>query len=166
MKKTILILATLIACHITTTAQQEQSLISNLNAGIEKNIMVFPGTGQANSVSSSVNSNTDNEYESYKPRSRNLRITGLSLLGGGLIMGVSALLISSNNNSYSDSRDKTITTLFILSAATGIASIPLMVLAHVNNTKARAAMSTQKTFIPGKGNSYLTGITLSLPVGK
>lgn len=110
------------------------------------------------------------DYDMYMRRTRTMRITGLSLLGAGVVTGGIALLVATNNDDYVDydtelRRERTTTTLFVISAVTGIASIPFMVLAHANKNKARAALSNEKAYIPGK-HIYITGVTLSLPIGK
>jgi hypothetical protein len=160
MKKIILILGLIIVTQLETKAQQEKQFIAVANYTTLKPM-----------YSSGYNL-PEKDYAYYNRKSRNQRITGLSLLGGGLVLGVAGILVTSSNSTYSDvnyeSRGETAVTLFILSAATGIASIPFMILAHVNKTKARAALSVQKTSfgIPGMTEKNIAGLTVSIPIGK
>jgi len=170
MKKIILTLALTCSLFMTTKAQENEKpgtkteALLTLNNALVLNKTYLPNNYPAGG------SGPDRDYKYYVHQSRNRRIIGLSLLGGGLICGVSAILISSNNSSRDyavvQRTDRTVETLFILSAATGIASIPFMILAHASKNKARAALAGQKTFIPGKATKYVTGITLSIPIGK
>lgn len=169
MKKIILVLACACTLSLAANAQQTRPAAVAENHNTVKPFLPVPDkTALENKLAPAFNGN-DKDYNFYNRRSRNMRITGLSLLGGGLVMGVTALLMATNDNSsYSDSRDHTITTLFVLSAATGIASIPFMVLAHVNKNKARLAMKNQPTGfgVPTNVNKNITGLTMSIPIGK
>lgn len=169
MKKFIIVLTCVSAISTATIAQQTQPIAVAENHTATKSFLQIPNNTTLENKLTSAFSGYDKDYNFYNRRSRNLRITGLSLLGGGLILGVSALLVSSNDNStYSDSRDRTITTLFVLSAATGIASIPFMVLAHVNKSKAKLAMKNQPTGfgVPANVNKNIAGLTMSITIGK
>lgn len=110
----------------------------------------------------------DKDYNYYNRKSRNQRITGLSLLGGGLVLsGIGVLLVTSSSQNYNNSgKDYTAVVLFGIGAAAGLASIPFMIMAHSSKNKARATLSTQKIFIPGKADKYITGLTVSIPIGK
>ena len=167
MNKITLTLALIVALSLTTNAQQANGTIRAVNYSTAKPFLKI----QSNAVQEdySVPGNNEKDYNFYNRRSKNQRIIGLSLLGAGLVLGVAGILVSSNDN-YTDNekRDRTIRDLFILSAATGIASIPFMVMAHASKNKARAALSSQKTSfgIPGKAEKNITGLTLSIPIGK
>jgi hypothetical protein len=109
------------------------------------------------------------DHDLYLQRSRNQRITGLVLLGTGLVSsGIAVLLATSNNTNYNSNNGSTAVALFIIGAATGIASIPFMVLAHVNKNKAKVEVTGQKTGfgLPRNIGKEITGITLSIPIGK
>jgi len=168
MKKNILLFVLVLAVHAVTEAQQNDLLLTKTKSPVQLNAVLRGNTYIRNQYPAFRNTPIK-DYDYYNRKSRTLRITGLSLLGAGLVLGLSGLLVASNDN-YTDyeGRDRTIRTLFVLSAATGIASIPLMVLAHVNKSKARALLSTQKTSfgIPGKAEKNIVGLTLSIPVGK
>lgn len=169
MKKFILILTIVSGINNSTVAQRKDLPVIKTGYSGRANIAMLQGNTFISGHNPAYDNSPKKDYDYYNRKSRNLRITGLSLLGAGLVLGLSGLLVASNDN-YTDSegRDRTIRTLFVLSAATGIASIPLMVLAHVNKTKARTSLSSQKTSfgIPGKTEKNIIGLTLSIPVGK
>ncbi|MEO6253698.1 MAG: hypothetical protein ABIO79_10345 [Ferruginibacter sp.] len=167
MKKSILMLAVIFLISIESKAQQGQfttvktvsNPLSQVMLGVNKPFLREADGGDP-----------VKDYAYYNRQARTMRITGLSLLGVGLATGVIALLISTNNDYNGDyeaaeRRDKTATTLFVVSATTGIASIPFMIIAHAKKNEAKATLTKQKTFIPGKGNTYITGITVSVPIG-
>ncbi len=168
MKKNILLIVLVLSAHAVTKAQQNDLLLTKTKSPVQLNT-ALRGNTYTRSLYPAYENVPKKDHEYYNRKSRNLRTAGLSLLGAGLVLGLSGILVASNDN-YADSerRDRTIRTLFVLSAATGIASIPLMVLAHVNKSKARALLSTQKTSfgIPGKAEKNIVGLTLSIPVGK
>lgn len=168
MKNNILLFVLAFSVHTVTKAQQNDLLLTKTKSPVQLNGVLRGNTYTSNQYPAFRNTPIK-DYDYYNRKSRTLRITGLSLLGAGLVLGLSGLLVASNDN-YADpeGRDRTIRTLFVLSAATGIASIPLMVLAHVNKTKARASLSSQKTAfgIPGKAEKNIVGLTLSISVGK
>lgn len=168
MKKILLILAIIFPGYTIVNAQQIDLSLTNKDQPAITNTVNLPNNSFLKNNPSASAKSPEKGYDFYNTKSRNQRIIGLSLLGAGLVLGVSGILVSSNNNNTTDyvQRDRTISTLFILSGATGIASIPFMILAHDSKNKARAALSGQKTFIPGKGNSYVTGLTVSIPIGK
>ncbi|MBK8610832.1 MAG: hypothetical protein IPL84_13070 [Chitinophagaceae bacterium] len=170
MKKLLLVLVLTTSLAVQTKAQQESKFIDasgftistleslQTNYSISKNELLTPVPLP------------DNDHDFYQRKSRNMRITGLTLLGAGLVLGVSGVLVSSSTstpNNY-DTRDKTITTLFVASAVTGIASIPLMVMASVFKHKANVMVDTKKTGfgVPSNVSKYITGVSLTIPIGK
>lgn len=163
MKQLLLLIVLQITCHITKAQEAVTEKISSR--------LFFNATAQAPSFNNTDLHFPNDEYEMYNRRSRTMRVTGLSLLGVGLISGVTALLIATNNDSNRsyeaiDRDDRTSTTLFVVSAATGIASIPFMILAHANKSKAKAALKTQGAYIPGKGTIPVTGVSLAISIGR
>ena len=111
------------------------------------------------------------DYNLYKKRARTHRTIGLSLLGAGVVLGVTGIIVASaddgdNYNGFGERNDDAAATLFLFSAATGVASIPFMILAHANNHKARAILKNQGAYIPGKGVIPVTGITVAMQIGK
>lgn len=111
------------------------------------------------------------DYNLYKKRARTHRTIGLSLLGAGVVLGVTGIIVASADdgdtyNGFGERNDDAAATLFLFSAATGVASIPFMILAHANNHKARAILKNQGAYIPGKGVIPVTGITVAMQIGK
>ena len=167
MKKNIFLLTLVLTAQLATKAQQNNLSPTANTYPLQLNISKVVNESF---LSRSYEGDPVKDYAYYNRQSRNMRITGLSLLGVGLVSGGVALLTSTNNNTGSyesiERKDRTIATLFVVSAVTGIASIPFMIMAHAKKNEARAALSNQKTFIPGRGNTHITGITLSIPLGK
>ena len=166
MKKSIFILGMLTLIHAGLSAQ----LINQPDAGANRTAINRPVTRTENAFSNFTylpgSNDPEKGYDFYNRKSRNQRITGLSLLGGGLLLGGAGILFASSNSSNYESDGQTAAVFFVASAAAGLASIPFMILAHASKNKARAALSNQKTFIPGKQDKYITGFTISIPVGK
>ncbi len=168
MKKIILLLTLVLTAQLAAKAQQDNisttantyPLQLNTSAGVNESFLK-PGYG----------GDPIKDYAYYNRQSRNMRITGLSLLGAGLASGVAGLLVATGDNSYDsyeavERKDRTTATLLVVSVVTGLASIPFMIIAHAKKNESRATLSNQKTFIPGKGNTHITGITVSVPLGK
>ena len=108
---------------------------------------------------------TVKDHTFYMQKSKNQRTVGLVLLGTGLLASGIGLLVATNSNSFDQS--ETAAYCFVIGAATGIASIPFMVIAHVNRNRAKLSLSSQKTGfgIPFKSGD-MTGLTLSMNIGK
>lgn len=106
------------------------------------------------------------DHAFYMQRSRNQKTAGLVLLGSGVLLSGIGLIISTRNDA---SFDQTETGVIIMGvgAAAGIASIPLMIMAHANRNKAKLMLSNQATGygIPFKSGE-LTGVTLSVALGR
>lgn len=111
------------------------------------------------------------DYNLYKKRARTHRTIGLSLLGAGVVLGATGIIVASADDSdantgFGERNDDAAATLFLFSAATGVASIPFMILAHANNHKARAILKNQGAYIPGKGTVPVSGVTVAIQIGK
>ncbi len=111
------------------------------------------------------------DYNLYKKRARTHRTIGLSLLGAGVVLGATGIIVASAddndpNTGFGERNDDAAATLFLFSAATGVASIPFMIIAHVNNSKAKAILKNQGAYIPGRGTVPVAGVTVSIPIGK
>jgi len=166
MKKIILTLMLIFSANALIKAQQNGPLPTKDVSPFQLSKTFVQGKTFLISNSATDEHTPPKDYDYYNRKSRNQRITGLSLLGGGLLLGVAGALVSSSNANSYQSNGQTAVALFIISAAAGLTSIPFMILAHASKTRARAALSTQKTYIPGKGNNYITGLSVSLPIGK
>ena len=103
----------------------------------------------------------------YKRQSKTQLTIGLVLLGTGLVSSGAALLVA-NGNDVNSNNGSTIATLFVIGAATGIASIPFMAMSLASHNKAKAFVNNQKTGLGSytDGNKDVTGVTLSIPIGR
>jgi len=111
------------------------------------------------------------EYDRYKKRARTHRTIGLSLLGAGVVLGVTGILVASAddgdaNTGFGERNDDAAATLFLFSAGTGIASIPFMILASANSRKAKALLKNEQAYLPGRGTVPVTGVTVAIQIGK
>lgn len=103
----------------------------------------------------------------YKKRQKTHFVIGLVLLGTGLVSGVVGIL-TANSTNYTNNNGNTAATFFVVSAATGIASIPFMAMAMANHHKSKMAMKNEKTgwgMPPGRSRD-LYGLSLSLPLSR
>lgn len=108
----------------------------------------------------------EKDYNYYMHKRNNNKKIGWILLGSGFgFTGLGALLASTNN--AANSQGPTAAICILAGAATGIASIPFMIMANVNKHKARAILEEKKTGygIPS-GNKTITGITFCISLGK
>lgn len=166
MKKITLILALAFSVCAVTKAQQHNMPAKEVASPVQPNLALQRDKIFLAGNEPAGENIPPKDFDYYNRKSRNQRITGLSLLGGGLLLGGAGILSANSVSSNYDSNGETSAALFIVSAAAGFASIPFMILAHVNKSKARATLSTQKTFIPGKADKNITGLTISIPIGK
>ncbi|HQW91517.1 MAG: hypothetical protein IPH68_05790 [Chitinophagaceae bacterium] len=106
------------------------------------------------------------DYNYYTDKKKKLLTAGLVTLGGGLLLSGVGLLSASNSNSFDT--DATAAVLLIAGAAAGIASIPLMIMSGVYAHKAKLELRKQKTGfgVPSNVDKYITGITMTIPIGK
>ena len=112
----------------------------------------------------------------YMKKSRNNRIASYCLMGGGaLVMGIGALTFPKDydiifgNSSEKENKADAATALIVVGAAVMLTSIPFTVMASVNKRRANAMVASQKTgsgvVPPGVGKN-ITGITITIPIGK
>lgn len=173
MKKTILILSLITVNHMETKAQQETQSTDASGYTAAKHTVLQVNHTFLNNTYYFTGNGPDKDYDFYKRISKNYRIAGWSTLGGGIILGVAGLLVATNNNSYSDYNselraERTNRVLFISSAAVGIISIPLMIMATVYGHKAKVLLKAQKTGfgVPQNVDKNIMGVTISLPIGR
>jgi len=166
MKKCILIAGVMFFTMLQAKAQQEKQFIATGNPATIK-ITTLPGDNLfGKNIYTSGYGGPTKDYDYYNRTSRTLRITGLSLLGAGLILGGAGIIVASSKhtNDYNAEvrAERTNRTLFVSSAAAGIASIPLMVMASVYKHKAKLMISNQKTGfgVPSNMSRDITGISL------
>ncbi len=110
----------------------------------------------------------DRDADFYLHRSKSQRTVGWVTLGGGLLLSGIGLLLINGDVTTSNSNESTAAVLFITGAASGIASIPFMIMASANRHKAKLLMAKQKTGFgaPPNAGKYITGITMTIPFGK
>ncbi len=155
MKKILLILGLIIATELETKAQQEKQFIAAANYTTLK------------SMYASGNNLPDKDYDYYMRKRKNNLTAGWVTLGSGVLLSGIGLLIATNTSaSFDDAATGGVIT--IIGAASGIASIPCMIMATVYKNKAKMQVSTQKTGfgVPSNVSKNITGITISIPIGK
>ncbi|MBL0182795.1 MAG: hypothetical protein IPP96_11085 [Chitinophagaceae bacterium] len=119
------------------------------------------------------NAPVNDEPVNYLQKSRNQKIAGWCFVGAGavgLAIGLASfpkgdLLFPSDEDASKADRATTIT---IIGSALLIGSTPFFILSNVNKRKARLSVSSNKTGfgVPSKVNKNITGITMSIPIGK
>ena len=112
----------------------------------------------------------------YLKKSRNNRIASFSLVGGGLVIaGIGALTFPKDydiifgNSSEKESKADVSTALMVVGVAAMLSSIPFTVMASVNKRRANAMVASQKTgsgMVPAGVSKNITGITMTIPIGK
>lgn len=111
----------------------------------------------------------------YLKKSRNNRIASLCLVGGGLVIaGIGALTFPKDydlvfeNASDKENQADVSTALIVVGCAAMLSSIPFTVMASVNKRKANLMVTTQKTGfgVPSNVSSNITGISMTIPIGK
>ena len=154
MKKILLTLGLIIAAQLATKAQQEKQFIAAANYTTLK------------SMYSSGNNLPDKDYDYYMRKRKNSLIAGWVTLGAGVALSGIAWITSANSKSFDN--DATAGVLFIAGAASGIASIPCMIMATVNKHKAKMQLGSQKTGfgVPAGVSKDIVGITFKVGIGK
>ena len=154
MKKIILILGLIIVTQLETKAQQEKQFMA-VGHYTSFNAKYSPG-----------NNLPEKDYAYYKQKRKDNLTAGLVTLGAGLALSGIGWISASNSTSIDT--DVTAAILLIAGAASGIASIPLMIMAGVYGHKAKLEFKNQKTGfgVPSKMRKNITGITMSIPIGK
>lgn len=166
MKKFILSSAVLLCMLLQTKAQQEKQKIGSAKYAMQKT-NVFPQHKLSILLTNTTGHNgPGKDYDYYMHKKKNNLTAGSITLGAGLLLSGIGWAVASNSNSFDD--DQTAAILLIAGAASGIASIPLMVMSFVYGHKAKVELTNQKTGfgIPSKVSKNITGITLSMPIGK
>lgn len=156
MKKSILILGFIICINMQSKAQQQSQFI----------VATGYNTAKPVSLSAIYYSGPDKDYDYYMRKKKNNLTAGLVTLGAGLVLSGIGLITASNSTNIDT--DATAAVLLIAGAASGIASIPLMIMANVYGHKARLMLKNQKTGfgVPPNMSQDITGITLQIPLGK
>ena len=164
MKKLILIAFLIAAVYINAKAQHKTGPADFAGTNYSKNKTLTTMVSSSIAVTSF---GPDKNYDFYMHRSKNERIVGWSTLGGGLLLGAAGILAASSEKTYNNGKNYLPGVLFVASAASGLVSIPFMVLASVNKNKAKALLSSQKTGfgVPKSVSNSIVGITLTIQLG-
>jgi hypothetical protein len=164
MKKVFLILGVLISIHMETKAQQ----VNPLTASVEKNTFSMYSPGY---------NGPDRDADFYLHRSRKQRTVGWITLGAGIVLSGVGLLITDNNslgtwdyngNYHEDNGYTAGIAMTIIGAASGIVSIPFMIMASANKHKATLMLKNQSAgfVVPPVMSRNIPGISLSVQLGK
>lgn len=176
MKKIILILSLIAVNHMETKAQQEtQSTTATYLTAIKFTSFPEQNTFSKNGYLSGKN-DTDKDYNYYMQKSKRQRTVGWVTLGSGIVLSGIGLLIAGNSepttdiygNLIDDDNSSIAAVLTIAGAASGIVSIPFMIMASSNRHKAKVILKAQKTGfgVPQNVDKNIMGVTMRLPIGR
>ena len=155
MKKSILVLGLILSISIESKAQLQSQFIVATGYNTTKQV----------SLSATHYSGPEKDYDFYLRRSKNYRNVGwATLIGGVVLSGVGILLAT--GDTYGASTTPVV--FLIAGAASGIVSIPFMIMASVTGHKAKLMLTNQKTGfgVPPHVSKDITGITFQIPFGK
>ncbi len=168
MKKISFLLALVVAIHFNTKAQDhflayagyKAIFTGNLNSPNKATI-----AAQLYMAGDSARIVKDHAY--YRQKSKEQRNNGLILLGSGVVVSGVGLLIATKKDATFD-QQTTGGVIMLAGAVLGIVSIPMMIMATVNHHKASTMISSQPTGfgVPANVSKNITGITMSIPIGK
>jgi hypothetical protein len=158
MKKSILMLGVIFLINLESKAQQESRYVAANSLSTVKPV----------SFSMQAYGGPDKDADFYFQKSKNHRTVGWATLGGGIVLSGIGLLIANGDYATNSANSSTAATLTVAGAASGIVSIPFMIMASVYKHKAKAIVSSQKTGfgVPGNVSKDIVGITLQIPLGK
>jgi len=165
MKKIPVLIVLLAVLHIHAKGQFQLSKDKS-SAVFYKGTINQPDNRFAVNINQFLNDSAgiSKDHAYYLQKSKNQRKAGLILLGSGVLLSGIGLLIATSNNANFDNTQTGVTIMGI-GALSGIVSIPMMIMAHANRSKAKLLLSEQKTGygVPSK-KGYLTGVTISIPM--
>ena len=165
MKKIILILSVIFLISNESKAQQEKQQIASAGYNLHKSNTVIKNNLPFNFSDNTGYHGPAKDYDYYMRKRKNNLTAGLVTLGAGLVLSGIGLITSTNSKSFDN--DATAGVLFIAGAASGIASIPLMIMSGVYGHKAKLELSKQKTGfgVPRGGSKDIVGITFKIGIG-
>ncbi len=165
MKKIILIFGIIFFINNESNAQQQNQDIASAGYSLHKSNTIIKENIFFNLSNNPGYKGPAKDYDYYIHKKKNNLTAGLVTLGAGLVLSGIALITSSNSKSFDN--DATAGVLFIAGAASGIASIPLMIMAHVYGHKAKLELSNQKTGfgMPPGVSKDIVGITFKIGIG-
>jgi hypothetical protein len=165
MKKFILISGVLIFTLLQAKAQQGKQEIASTSNTLYKGNTVIKDNLSLNFSTYTGYQVPDKDYDYYMRKKKNNLTAGLVTLGSGLLLSGIGLITATNSTSFDT--DMTAGILLIAGAASGIASIPLMIMSHVYGHKAKLELSNQKTGfgVPPNVSKDIVGITCKIAIG-
>lgn len=139
-------------------------------------LFVAEGLGQEN-LSQSGNNYTINPQD-YSLKAKHQKTAAWICLGGGFLLATTGVVIAVNNTTndlfnifsvtptYHDYTTESV--LMITGTAGMLGAIPLFISAANNKRRARLSIDSQKTAfgLPGHVSRKISGITLTIPIGK
>lgn len=166
MKKSILMLSVIFLINMESKAQQGKQAFASTSYTLHKGNTVIKDNLSFNLSNNSGYQGPVKDYDYYMRKKKNHLTAGLVTLGAGVVLSGIGLITATNSNSFDN--DMTAGVLLVAGAASGIASIPLMIMAHVYGHKAKLEFSNQKTGfgVPSNVSKHITGITMTIPIGK
>ncbi len=166
MKKIILLFALTTTIQLENIAQQIsiKPIITSYPVA-KQNIISLPGDPNFKIfLSGSEDPVPVKDFTYYKTKSKNQRTAGFVLLGTGVFLSAVGLLVGSGSDATFGEAETGIIIMGV-GAISGIVSIPLMIMATVNNHKAKLLLESKKTgFGIPVHTGFITGITLTIPV--
>ena len=181
MKKIILVAFIFLSYGLATNAQQVNiGLLQNETAAteipaIKINLNHSHFLSAKNALQFTPDPEPAHDKAYYLKKSRDNRIASLCLVGGGFVIaGIGALSFPKDydiifeNSSEKESKADAATALIVVGTAAMLSSIPFTVLASVYKRKANLMITSQKTGfgVPANVSKDITGITLTIPIGK
>jgi len=159
MKKIILIASLILFTGSFIKAQNNPAF----NTGFASQTLIESGFV----LNTSYSDTPVNNHDLYLVKSKNQKTTAWVLLSGGVALMSTALLIGNRQNSSFDEAG-TGAVIGGIGVLAAIGSIPLFISSSKNMSRAQLSVSSQKTAegIPGNISRKITGLTLSIPMGK
>ncbi len=165
MKKFILITGLMLFTLLQVKAQQEKQGIASTSYMLQKGNTVIKDNLSFNATNNPGYHGPAKDYDYYMKKKKNNLTAGLVTLGAGLVLSGIGLITATNSNSIDN--DVTAGVLLVAGAASGIASIPLMIMSSVYGHKAKLELSNQKTGfgLPPDVNKDIVSITVKIAIG-
>lgn len=165
MKK-IIITSAMFFTLLQAKAQQEKQIVAATSYMLPADNTVIKDNLSFNLSNDLGYRGPSNDYDSFMKKKKNNLTAGLVTLSAGLVISGIGLITLKNSNGFENDSNPGV--LFVVGAASGIVSIPLMIMATVYSHKARLELKNQKTGfgVPANVSNDITGITLTIPIGK
>ncbi|HEX2684744.1 MAG TPA: hypothetical protein VHL77_12455 [Ferruginibacter sp.] len=170
MKKIIVLIALFMAVKLNTKAQQDNQFTASafLKQPTQDNTF--------NNMYSWSNTDPAKDADYYLRKSKNQRTVGWVTLGSGILLSGIGVLILSNDDGGSfdaygnyqyDNNTNVGGVILALGAASGIVSIPFMIMASVNKHKARVMLKNEQTgfIVPPGVSKNIPGLSVAIQLG-